>query len=138
LRAGGARRFVVISSVGADPAARNPYLRTKGEIEQRLAELSFDSLDILQPSLLLGWRGEIRPLELLLRLLAPLANPLLRGRSLPYRAVSARTVGAAMLGAVYLERRGVQRYTHEGIEALARLTGGRARAAAQPKAVGAK
>jgi uncharacterized protein YbjT (DUF2867 family) len=137
-KAAGARRFVVISSVGADGAARNPYLRTKGEIEQRLAELCFDSLDILQPSLLIGWRREMRPLELAARLIAPLVNPLLVGRYLPYRAIVARTVGAAMLGALYLGRRGVQRYTYEGIEALARIAAGRARAAAQPKALGAK
>jgi uncharacterized protein YbjT (DUF2867 family) len=136
-RAAGARRFVVISSVGADPAARNPYLRTKGEIEQRLAELGFDSLDILQPSLLLGWRREMRPLELAARLIAPLVSPLLFGRYRSYRAVPARTVGTAMLGALYLGRRGVQRYTYEGIEALARLAAGRA-AAAQPRALGAR
>src|SRR6202030_3338928 len=33
-KAAGAQRFVVISSVGADPASRNFYLRTKGEMEQ--------------------------------------------------------------------------------------------------------
>ncbi len=137
-RAGGARRFIVISSVGAAPASRNPYLRTKGEIEQRLAELRFESLDILQPSLLLGWRREMRPLELAAGLIAPLVNPLLLGRYLPYRAIPARTVGMAMLGAAYLERRGVQRYTYEAIEALARITAGRVRAAVQPPAVGAK
>jgi uncharacterized protein YbjT (DUF2867 family) len=133
-KAGNARRFVVISSVGADPGARNFYLRTKGEMEQHLVEAGFESLDILQPSLLLGWRGEVRPLELAARALAPLLNPLLRGRYLPYRAIPARTVGAAMLGATCTGRRGVQRYTYEGIGALARLAASRTRAPAQPQA----
>src|ERR1700756_1416032 len=35
-KAAGARRFVVISSVGADTNARNFYLRTKGEMEEQL------------------------------------------------------------------------------------------------------
>ena len=35
-KAAGARRFVVISSVGANPASRNFYLRTKGEMEEEL------------------------------------------------------------------------------------------------------
>jgi hypothetical protein len=38
-----------------------------------------------------------------------------------------------MLGAIRTGRRGVQRYTYEGIEALARLAVSRTRAPAQPK-----
>ncbi len=132
--AAGARRFVVVSSVGADPGARSFYLRTKGEMEQLLTAAGFESLDILQPSLLLGARAEMRPLELVARAFMPLVNPLLRGKYLAYRAISARTVGAAMLGATRSGRRGVQRYTHEGIAALARLGASRTQSAPQPRA----
>ena len=48
----GVKRFVLNSSVGADPAAKNFYLRVKGETEEAVAKLGFASLDILQPSLL--------------------------------------------------------------------------------------
>ena len=132
-RAAGAKRFVVVSSAGADPQSRNFYLRTKGDMEQELETLGFESLDILQPALLLAWRSEMRPLELAARALMPLVNPLLRGKYLPYRGISARTVGAAMVGATRSGRRGVQRYTYEGIEALSRMAP-RARAAAPAKA----
>jgi uncharacterized protein YbjT (DUF2867 family) len=131
-RAAGARRFVALSSVGADPKSPNLYLRTKGEMEQQLMGVGFESLDILQPSLLLGWRREVRPLELAASAIMPLLNPLLRARYAPYRAISARTVGAAMLGALRSGRRGAQRYQWEGLQALARL--GAPRAAAQPRA----
>jgi uncharacterized protein YbjT (DUF2867 family) len=135
-KACGARRFVIISSAGADARSRNFYLRTKGEMEEELEGLGFESLDILQPSLLLGWRAEMRPLELLSQLLMPLVNPLLVGRYQIYRAVSARTVAAAMLGAMRSGRRGVQRYTWDGIEALSRLgTRARTPAAVAPAAV---
>jgi uncharacterized protein YbjT (DUF2867 family) len=120
-KAAGARRFVVISSAGADADSKNFYLHTKGEMEVALEQLGFESLDILQPSLLLAWRSEMRPLELMARGVMPLLNPLLRGKYLPYRAIAARTVGAAMLGAVRSGRRGVQRYTYEGIQSLARF-----------------
>jgi uncharacterized protein YbjT (DUF2867 family) len=133
-KAASAGRFVVISSVGADPAARNFYLRTKGEMEGELEAVGFESLDILRPSLLLGWRGEMRSLELAATALMPLLNPLLRGRYVPYRAVSARTVGAAMLGATRSGRRGVQRYDWEGLQGLARLGAARPRTPAEPKA----
>jgi len=133
-KAANARRFVVISSVGASPTARNFYLRTKGEMEEDLEGVGFESLDILQPSMLLAWRAEMRPLELVASAVMPLAAPLLRGKYAPYRAISARTVAAAMLGAARSGRRGVQRYTYEGIQALARLTSPRTRPLAPAKA----
>jgi uncharacterized protein YbjT (DUF2867 family) len=133
-RAAGARRFVVMSSVGANPTARNFYLRTKGEMEEELEGVGFESLDILQPSMLLSWRSEMRPLELFASALMPLVSPLLRGKYGSYRGISARTVGAAMLGATRSGRRGVQRYTYEGILALSRLTAPRSRPLAASKA----
>jgi len=137
-QAGGAKRFVVISSVGADPRARNFYLRTKGEMEEELESLAFESLDILQPSFLMGSRAEMRPLELLALVFMPLVNPLLGGKYAVYRAISARTVAAAMLGAVRSGRRGVNRYTWPGIQQLARITSARARAPAQPPKASAR
>lgn len=133
-KAANARRFVVMSSVGADPRARNFYLRTKGDMEEELEGMGFESLDVLQPSMLLAWRAEMRPLELVASALMPLIAPLLRGKYLPYRAIGARTVAAAMLGATRSGRRGVQRYTYEGIQALARLTAPRTRPLTQSKA----
>ena len=126
-RAAGAKRFVVVSSAGADPQSRNFYLRTKGDMEQALEALGFESLDILQPSMLLAWRAEMRPLELVASAFMPLLAPLMHGKYAPYRAISARTVAAAMLGATRSGRRGVQRYTYDGIQALARLTAPRTR-----------
>jgi len=120
-RAAQAQRFVVVSSTGADPASKNFYLRTKGELEQQLATLGFPSLDILQPGILLGWRGEIRPLELMASLLMPVINPFLTGKREALRGIAAKTVAAAMVGVTRSGRRGVQRYTYSAIEALARI-----------------
>jgi len=41
--AGGARQFVVVSSVGANPKSSNFYLRTKGELEEALKQLRLPS-----------------------------------------------------------------------------------------------
>lgn len=117
-KAAQARRFVVVSSVGADSKSKNFYLRVKGEMEEALTGIGFQSLDILQPSALLGWRGELRPLDLTASLLMPLVNPFLLGKREPFRGIPARTVAAAMLGATRSGRRGVQRYTYSGIKAL--------------------
>ena len=138
-KAAQAQRFVVISSVGADAGSKTFYLRTKGEVEEALAALDFVSLDILQPSLLLGWRNQMRPLELVLRVVMPLVNPFLVGTREVYRAVAAQTVGAAMLGATRSGRRGVQRYTYSGIQALSRLKPARSVGLGESKAsAGAK
>jgi uncharacterized protein YbjT (DUF2867 family) len=133
-KAANARRFVVMSSAGANPNSRNFYLRTKGEMEEELEGVGFESLDILQPSMLLAWRAEMRPLEFLASALMPLAAPLLRGKYAPYRAIAAGTVAAAMLGATRSGRRGVQRYTYDGIQALARLSSPRTRPLTPAKA----
>jgi uncharacterized protein YbjT (DUF2867 family) len=121
-----AQRFVVMSSAGADSRSRNFYLRTKGEMEEELERLGFAALDILEPGLLLGWRHEMRPLELAAMAFMPLVNPLLFGRRAAFRAISARQVAAAMVGATRSGRKGVQRYLNPGIDALARLAPPRA------------
>ncbi len=119
-KAAQAQKLVVVSSTGADPSSKSFYLRTKGEMEQALEGVGFASLDILQPGLLLGWRGEIRPVELLGAVFMPLVNPLLIGKREAFRAIPAQTVAAAMVGAMRSGRRGVQRYTYSAIQALAR------------------
>jgi uncharacterized protein YbjT (DUF2867 family) len=114
-----AQRFIVVSSAGANARSENLYLRTKGEMEAALAAMKFSALDILQPGVLLGWRAEMRPLELAARLLMPLVNPLLIGSYAVYRGVSARSVALAMLSAARSGRRGTHRYTYPDILTLA-------------------
>jgi uncharacterized protein YbjT (DUF2867 family) len=121
-----AQRFIVVSSAGANARSGNFYLRTKGEMEAGLTEMHIEALDILQPGVLLGWRNEIRPLELAVCVLMPLVNPLLLGSRAVYRGISARTVALAMLGAARSGRRGTNRYSYTGILTLARKGAARA------------
>jgi uncharacterized protein YbjT (DUF2867 family) len=117
------QRCIVVSAAGADLSSRNFYLRTKGEMEEALAALRFPGLDILQPGVLLGWRREMRPLELVARLLMPLVNPLLVGTRAVYRGIPARTVALAMLGAARSGRRGVTRHSYLRMVTLAQKGG---------------
>lgn len=116
-----AQRFVVVSSAGADAQSTNFYLRTKGEMENAVAGVGFAATDILQPGLLMGLRSQMRPLELGAMAVMPLVNPFLRGPREAFRGISAKTVGAAIVGATRSGRRGVTRYTYSAIEALTRL-----------------
>ena len=128
-----ATRFVVVSSVGANSSSKKFYLRTKGEMEEAVTDLGFTSVDILQPSLLLGPRQGLRPVELAGRILSPIVNPFLTGAREPYRAISAETVAKAMLGASRRGARGTYRYTYAGIRQLAEIRPAQASGAQSPK-----
>ncbi|WP_437595112.1 NAD(P)H-binding protein [Sorangium sp. So ce1000] len=51
-RSKGAQRFLFVSSVRADAGSGSFYLRTKGEVEDGLAQLGFPQLIVLRPSLI--------------------------------------------------------------------------------------
>jgi uncharacterized protein YbjT (DUF2867 family) len=63
VRKQGMKQFHVVSSLGADAASKNFYLRTKGRMENDLKGLGFETLVIYRPSLLLGEREEKRTME---------------------------------------------------------------------------
>ena len=92
----GAQRFVLVSSIGADPRARNFYLRTKGETEEALARLEFAPLTVLRPSLIddEGKRRESRRLE---RLTLPVARLIFSvvGKTSRYAPVRADVIAKA-------------------------------------------
>jgi uncharacterized protein YbjT (DUF2867 family) len=132
-RAAQAARFVVVSSVGASSSSTKFYLRTKGEMEEAVTDLGFTSVDILQPSLLLGPRKSFRLLETAAQVFAPLINPLLTGAREPFRAIPAETVARAMLGASRRGARGTYRYTYGAIRQLAEIRSAQSLAPQSPK-----
>ena len=88
----GAKRFFLVSAVGANPKSSNFYSRTKGRIEVAVSKLNFDAVYWIRPSLLLGKRNENRPGEAWAQRLAPLFSPLLAGPLRHTRPVSAAAV----------------------------------------------
>lgn len=110
-RAAGTRQVILVSSVAADAASRNFYLSVKGETEAALTALNFARFDILRPGLLRGHReGPARPAERIGQIVAPLIDPLLRGRWGALRSVHARDVAAAILALAGAPGRG--RHVH--------------------------
>lgn len=108
LRAG-ATRLAVVSSLGADAASRVFYNRVKGEMQDTVSALGYESVVIAQPSLLLGDREALgqptRGAEVWAqRLLGPVAGLL----PASIRPVSAHHVAAALLAAT---RRGAPKTT---------------------------
>jgi uncharacterized protein YbjT (DUF2867 family) len=93
----GARRFLVVSAVGASERSAAFYSRVKGRMERAVRELPFEAVHIVRPSLLLGDRAERRPGEQAAQVFAPLLAPLLRGPLARYRAVPAADVATALV-----------------------------------------
>ena len=107
-RDSGARRFVLVSSVGANPDSSNFYLRVKGQAERAVSAIGFEQLDILRPGLLVGARSESRPGEALAQRVMPPFAFMLVGPLRKYRPISAGVVGAAMVGTALAEHSGVR------------------------------
>ena len=117
-RSQGVERFVVVSSAGANAAAKQFYLRVKGEMEREITRIRFPRLDILRPGLLLGARGkDRRPAERLAQLAAPVTNLFLHGKFRQHRAIPAQTVAQAALALARRPARG--RFVHDN-EAILR------------------
>ncbi len=108
----GTRQLIVVSSVGALFSSKNFYLSVKGEVEDKLAKLRFDRLDIIRPGLLRGRReGAARPAERLGMILSPLVDPLMLGSLSKYRSVRDSDLARAILLLAGDKHRG--RYVHE-------------------------
>jgi uncharacterized protein YbjT (DUF2867 family) len=101
--AGGATRFALTSSLGADTAARSFYLRTKGEIERDIEKIGFASLTIVRPGLLGGARSERRLAEDVGKVALGLLGPLLPAR---WRISRPERVAAALVEAIVAGRPG--------------------------------
>jgi uncharacterized protein YbjT (DUF2867 family) len=89
--------FMMISAVGANPHSPVYYSRIKGKVEQAVRELSFRSVHIMRPSLLLGHREDSRPAEAIAQRIAPLISPFMVGPLARYKPVSADAVAAEMV-----------------------------------------
>lgn len=97
-RARGARRFVLVSSLGANPRAHTFYLKTKGEIEAALERVGYPELSVLRPSFIddQGTRAEHRIGE---RIALPLARAAfsLLGPRRRHAPIAADAIGKALV-----------------------------------------
>ncbi|MBL8523096.1 MAG: oxidoreductase [Betaproteobacteria bacterium] len=96
-RQAGAKRFLVVSSLGANTKSAVFYSRVKGEAEQALQEIRFESLTFLRPSFLIGERAEARAGERLGIKAFSAVAPLMIGPMRKLRPIRAQDVAAAMV-----------------------------------------
>jgi uncharacterized protein YbjT (DUF2867 family) len=56
----GVKKYLLVSSAGANYKSSNFYLRTKGSLDEKVQQLSFGQICIFRPSILVGLRSEKR------------------------------------------------------------------------------
>ena len=93
----GTRHFLVITAMGADRSSLFFYNRVKGELEKDLKFVDFPYLSIFRPSLLMGERDDLRPLESVSNQVLGLISPFMKGPLLRVKPISAEKVAKAML-----------------------------------------
>ena len=118
-RAAGARRFLLVSSIGAGTATRNFYLSVKSAVEAAIEACGFPAFHIFRPSLLAGPRRESRPGERIGTAASWFLTLLLIGSLRQYRPIEARTLASAMVAAAKGGDVGRQVYAYDDIVRLA-------------------
>ena len=113
------KQFLIITSLGADANSSNFYLKTKGEIQDFLKNCAFESISILQPSLLLGNRTEFRLGEKMGVYFMKLFSFLFIGNLKKYKAIQSEAVAKAMFIIAQKNYKGFQIIESDSIQEIA-------------------
>ncbi len=115
--AAGAKHAISVSSTMANAAAKQFYLRIKGQAELAIKSLKFDRTDILRPGLLKGARdNDHRFGERAAIIASPVIDRLLHGKYRKFRSIAAKDVSAAM--ATLSAKSGYGYFIHENDDIL--------------------
>lgn len=99
--------FVMVSAMGAHSQSAIFYNKVKGEIEEAVKNLQFESTIIVRPSLLLAKRSEFRLGEWIAQKLMRLLGFLFMGPLKNYKAIPVQTVARAMVNLAQANNKGI-------------------------------
>jgi uncharacterized protein YbjT (DUF2867 family) len=112
------KQFLIISSLSADAKSGNFYLKTKGEIQDFLKDCNFESVAVLQPSLLLGNRTEFRLGEKVGAFFMKSLSFLFLGNLKKYKPIEGKTVAKALLKIAETNKKGFKIYESDAIQEI--------------------
>lgn len=118
-QAAGARRYLLISAMGANAKSRVFYSRVKGETEAAIRALRLPMVSIVRPSLLLGHRAEFRLGERAAAALTRPLGPFLRKAWPKFAPIEAGDVAAVMHRLAQMYNPGVHIYENDQLHKLA-------------------
>lgn len=110
----GAKQFMVVSAMGANAKSSIFYNRVKGEMQDQLKNIGFNTTHIFQPSLLTGLRKEFRLGERIAQVVTKVFRPLMFGPLSKYKPIEGMVVAFAMHQKASLEYNGF--YIHQSHE----------------------
>ena len=95
----GAESISVVSAVGANKSSRNLYLKTKGEMEEKIISIGYNKTVFAQPGHLLGKRllKKIRPEVPIMEFGARILKPLMIGPLEDLKFIKASLVAKSMV-----------------------------------------
>lgn len=103
----GVKHFHLLSSIGSNSSSWNYYLRTKGELNDELEKLNFQSLSIFQPSMIMtptnryGWTQGVA------LKVWPKLDYILHGGYRKYRGIKVKMLGKAIANNVFVVKKRV-------------------------------
>jgi uncharacterized protein YbjT (DUF2867 family) len=112
------QKYLIISSLSADANSGNFYLKTKGEIQDFLKDCNFESVAVLQPSLLLGNRTEFRFGEKVGAFFMKTLSFLFLGNLKKYKPIEGKTVAKALLKIAQKNDTGFKIYESDVIQEI--------------------
>ena len=113
------KQFLMVSSLGANANSGNFYLKTKGEIQDFLRNCTFESVSVLQPSLLLGKRKDFRVGEKIGAFFMKLFSFLLIRNLKKYKPIQSEAVAKAMFNLAQKKHKGFQIILSDKLQEIA-------------------
>ena len=99
----GAKQYLIVSALGAAKNSKIYYNQVKGEIEEAVSSIGFETVHIFRPSLLLGQRAEQRSTEDAAKIFYKIFGFLIPRK---YKAIDSLKVACAMLHFAAAEQTG--------------------------------
>lgn len=109
----GARQYLLVSALGANKDSKLYYNKVKGEVEDAISAVGFDTFHVFRPSLLLGARSEKRSGEDAAKVVYKIFGFLIPKK---FQAIDSSQVAAAMLHFASGHKNG--KFLHESDELL--------------------
>ncbi|MES2794471.1 MAG: NAD-dependent epimerase/dehydratase family protein [Bacteroidota bacterium] len=117
--ANGAIGFFLISSLGADAKSSNFYLNTKGQLEEKVKGIGFETFVTARPSILAGVRNENRIGEKIGLFISKIIEPLLLGSLKKYAVIEASTVAKAIVKIASSNQKGIRFIESDALKNIA-------------------
>jgi uncharacterized protein YbjT (DUF2867 family) len=112
----GVDQYHLVSAIGANSESSHFYNKLKGDTENDIKKVGLKSLHIYQPSVLIGHRKNVRPMERMAVWIMKIIGPLMLGKLKRYRAIKAEDVAKAMFKQSLKNKAGVFTYTSDKIK----------------------